>query len=138
LHYLNVNGNRYWFDTRPNLRREMEDRRKRFREQDDLRPAIRERLSKLVVSGSFGGVHVFAGPGDVPDDWQLRLVVLPPDAGYSKTGASLAVERAAEVLKDRGGQPRVKQNRLIFVAPDQDVLPRLRDQVRTLLAWQST
>lgn len=137
LHYLNVNGNRYWFDTRPNLRREMEDRRKRFREQDDVRPAIRERLSKLFVSGSFGGVHVFAGPGDVPDDWQLRLVLLPPDAGHSKTGASLAIERAAEVLRDRGGQPRVKQNRLIFLVPDQDVLPRLRDQVRTLLAWQS-
>ena len=137
LHYLNVNGNRFWFDTRPNLRREMEDRRKRFREQDDVQPAIRERLSKLFASGSFGGVHVFARPGDVPDDWHLRLVVLPTDAGHSKAGASLAIERASEILEDRGGQPRVKRNRLVFLAADQDVLSRLRDQVRTLLAWQS-
>jgi predicted AAA+ superfamily ATPase len=137
LHYLNVNGNRYWFDTRPNLRREMEDRRKRFQERDDVQPAIRERLSKMFAGGSFGGIHVFPRPGDVPDDWYLRLAVLPTDAGYSKTGASVAIERATEILQDRGGQPRVKQNRLIFLAPDQDVLQRLRDQVRTLLAWQS-
>ena len=28
----------------------------------------------------FGGTHVFTASSDIPDDWQLRLVVLPPDA----------------------------------------------------------
>ena len=62
---------------------------------------------------------------------------MPPDAAYSKTGQSLATERAAGILKTRGEQPRQKQNRLIFVAADYDTVSRLKDQVRSTLAWQS-
>ena len=32
LHYLNSANNRFWFDTRPNLRREMEERKRRFQD----------------------------------------------------------------------------------------------------------
>lgn len=85
----------------------------------------------------FGGIHVFTASGDVPDDWQLRLVVLPPDAAFSRSGQSLAIERATEILKARGDQPRFKQNRLIFLAADYDSVSRLKDQVRSTLAWQS-
>ena len=80
---------------------------------------------------------VFTGSGDVPDDWALRLVVLPPDAAFSKSGQSLAIERAREVLKKRGDQPLFKQNRLIFVAADYDSVSRLKDHVRSHLAWRS-
>lgn len=137
LHYLNSANNRFWFDTRANLRREMEERKRRFQDKEDVLPTIRERVSRVLASGSFGGTHVFTSSGDVPDDWQLRLVVLPPDAPYSKTGANPAIERATETLKSRGDQPRQRQNRLIFLAADPDVVTRLRDQVRAMLAWQS-
>ena len=137
LHYLNHANDRYWFDTRPNLRREMEERKKRFQEKEDVVPAVRERLQKQVAAGAFGGVHVFTQSADVPDDWQLRLVLLPPDAPYSKSGIGSAVERAAEILTTRGTQPRAKQNRLIFLAADSDAVGRLRDQVRSMLAWAS-
>lgn len=46
LHYLNSSGDkandatRYWFDTRANLRREMEDRKRRFDDATDVRGAI--------------------------------------------------------------------------------------------------
>jgi predicted AAA+ superfamily ATPase len=137
LHYLNSANNRFWFDTRPNLRREMEERKRRFQDKEDVFPAIRERVQKSLATGLFGGVHVFTASGDVPDDWQLRLVVLPPDAAFSRTGQSLATERAKEILKARGEQPRQKQNRLIFLAADYDSVSRLKDQVRSMLAWQS-
>ena len=137
LHYLNSANNRFWFDTRPNLRREMEERKRRFQDKEDVFPAIRERVQKSMATGLFGGVHVFTASGDVPDDWQLRLVVLPPDAAFSRTGQSLATERAKEILKARGEQPRQKQNRLIFLAADYDSVSRLKDQVRSMLAWQS-
>ena len=78
-------------------------------------------------SGVFGGTHVFTDSGDVPDDWALRLVVLPPDAAFSKSGQSLAIDRAAEILKKRGDQPRFRQNRLIFLAADYDSVSRLKD-----------
>lgn len=137
LHYLNSGNNHFWFDTRPNLRREMEDRKRRFQDKEDVFPAIQDRIRKSIASGLFGGVHVFTGSGDVPDDWFLRLVVLAPDAAFSRSGTNLAVDRANEILKNRGDAPRQKQNRLIFMAADHDNVARLRDQVRSMLAWQS-
>ena len=38
LQYLNSANNRFWFDTRPNLRREMEDRKRRFHDKEDVFP----------------------------------------------------------------------------------------------------
>jgi predicted AAA+ superfamily ATPase len=137
LHYLNNGNNRYWFDTRPNLRREMEDRKRRFQDKEDVFPAIRTRLQQSFASGIFGGIHVFTSSGDVPDDWFLRLIVLPPDVAYSKTMANNAIAQATEILKNRGDQPRQRQNRLIFLAADLDSVSRLKDQVRSMLAWQS-
>ena len=137
LHYLNSGNNRFWFDTRPNLRREMEERKRRFQDKEDVFPAIRERLQRSFASGVFGGTHIFTASGDVPDDWQLRLVVLPPDAAFSRSGQSMAIARATEILKHRGEQPRFKQNRLIFLAADFDSVSRLKDQVRSTLAWLS-
>jgi uncharacterized protein len=63
LHYLNSANNRFWFDTRPNLRREMEERKRRFQDKDDVVPAIRERLQKSFATGVFGGIHVFTPSG---------------------------------------------------------------------------
>lgn len=137
LHYLNSGNNRFWFDTRPNLRREMEERKRRFQDKEDVFPFIRDRVQRTFASSVFGGIHIFTNSSDVPDDWQLRLVVLPPDAAFSRSGQSLAIEHATEILKNRGEQPRFKQNRLIFLAADYDSVSRLKDQVRSTLAWQS-
>jgi predicted AAA+ superfamily ATPase len=137
LHYLNHANNHFWLDTRPNLRREMEERKRRFQDKEDVFPTVRERVQRGFASGVFGGVHVFTDSGDVPDDWALRLVVLPPDAAFSKSGQSLAIDRATEILKKRGDQPRFKQNRLIFLAADYDSVSRLKDHVRSYLAWRS-
>jgi predicted AAA+ superfamily ATPase len=137
LHYLNSGNNRFWFDTRPNLRREMEERKRRFQDKEEVFPFIRDRMHKTFASGVFGGIHIFTASSDVPDDWHLRLVILPPDAAFSRSGQSLAIDRANEILKKRGDQPRFKQNRLIFLAADYDTISRLKDQVRSTLAWQS-
>ncbi|TCS97624.1 hypothetical protein EDC36_10830 [Tepidimonas ignava] len=137
LHYLNHANNRFWLDTRPNLRREMEERKRRFQDKEDVFPAIRERVQRGLASGVFGGIHVFTDSGDVPDDWALRLVVLPPDAAFTRSGQSVGLERATEILKKRGDAPRFKQNRLIFLAADYDSVSRLKDHVRSYLAWRS-
>lgn len=135
LQYLNSASNRYWFDTRPNLRREMEDRKRRFDMREDVYPFIKDKLR--FASGVFGGIHVFTPSADVPDDWQLRLVVLPPEATFSRSAQAPATEAALSILRSRGDQPRQRQNRLIFLAPDADSISRLKDQVSSALAWQS-
>jgi predicted AAA+ superfamily ATPase len=137
LHYLNTSNKRYWFDTRPNLRREMEERKRRYQDKEEVFPAIRERLQKIVSGGGFESVHVFTMSADISDDYSLRLVILPPDASYSKSIPKPAVDAATEILQNRGAQPRQKQNRLIFLVADLDSITRMKDQVRSVLAWQS-
>lgn len=137
LHYLNQGNNRYWLDTRPNLRREMEERKRRFDDRGDVHPAISEGVRTALKNGVFTGVHIFTNSSDVPDDQALRLVVLPPDASYSKGGHGGAREAVRKILEERGNQPRLRRNRLIFVAPDYDTVGRLNDAVRSMLAWDS-
>lgn len=136
LAYLNTGNNRFWFDTRPNLRREMEDRKRRF-QLDAVTNEIKERVTQIFARGQFGGIHVFVPGADIPDDFQLRLVVLPPSVGYSKSSPNQAFDAAANILTKRGEQSRQKQNRLVFLAADSDTVDRLRDQIRSVLAWGS-
>lgn len=140
LHYLYGEQDSYWFDTRPNLRREMESRKVNLKDAEEVQPLLRERVSRIFASKSlFAGVHVFAASADVPDEFGTgpRLVVLPPSAGYRKQDSQSALAKAQEILEKRGDSPRLKRNRVLFLAPDADAVSRLKDQARTYLAWVS-
>lgn len=140
LHYLYSDKDRYWLDTKPNLRREMESRKQNISERDELLPLLKTRVSQVFGRNhQFGGVHVFTPSVDVPDDYGTgpRLVVLPTNAAYSRSETNQAFPAAEEILRNRGDQPRQKQNRLIFLAPDYDVVSRLKEQARIFLAWKS-
>jgi hypothetical protein len=59
LHYLYADQDRFWLDTKPNLRREMESRKQNLSEQNDVQPEIKIRLQRLFNKNSaFGGIHV--------------------------------------------------------------------------------
>jgi predicted AAA+ superfamily ATPase len=144
LHYLNSSGDktnettRFWFDTRANLRREMEDRKRRFDENSDVRGRIAEALKKMVGNAPFfDGVHYFTPNADVPDDSYLRLVILSPDHWYSRDEDRNAAPVVLEYVRNNGSKPRYRGNRLIFLAPDMAILNRLKDVARTALAWKS-
>ena len=140
LHYLYSEQDRYWFDTKPNLRREMESRKRGFSKTEHVFPAIHRQLTEeFSYQRAFGGVHIFVPSSDLPDEIGKgpRLVVLHPDHPYSRSGAEQTLATAQELLQKRGDQPRHFQNRLIFLAADEDVVTRLIDQARTVLAWQS-
>lgn len=140
LHYLYSDNDRFWLDTKPNLRREMESRKQNINERDELLPLLKTRVSQVFGRNhQFGGVHVFTPSVDVPDDYGTgpRLVVLPTNTAYSRSDTNQAFIAAEEILRNRGDQPRQKQNRLIFLAPDYDVVGRLKEQARIFLAWKS-
>lgn len=144
LHYLNASGDksqdatRFWFDTRANLRREMEDRKRRFDSKTEVRGRIAEAVKKAVGSVSFfDGIHVFTPHADVPDDSALRLVVLPPEAWYLKEETQLAFDAVLDFIAKNGAKPRYRANRLIFLAADHGALSRLTDVARVVLAWAS-
>ncbi len=138
LHYLYSDNGRYWLDTRPNLRREMEARKQNIDTMaltDELKRRVGSVFGKISV---FAGVHVFTSSADVPDDYGPgpRLVVLPPSTSFSKVDRSNAIAAAEKILLSRGENPRQKRNRLIFVAADTDTVSRLNDAGRTSLAWR--
>lgn len=136
LTFLNKANNRWWLDVRANLRREMEDRKRRFTDGEVI-DAIRDALQRVMGPISLEGLHYFTPAGDVPDDWSLRLAVLSPNTSWTRSGPNPAREAAAAILRERGGQPRQKQNRLLFLAADSDQIMHLKETVRAQLAWQS-
>lgn len=138
LHYLYSEQDRFWFDTKPNLRREMESRKQNINERDELIPLIKNQVSQVFGRNhKFAGVHIFTPSVDVPDEYGMRLVVLGTEAAFSRAENNQAYVVAEEILRKRGEQPRQKQNRLIFLAPDYDVVSRLKEQGRIFLAWKS-
>lgn len=144
LHYLSSSGDkaqdatRFWFDTRANLRREMEDRKKRFEDRNEVRGKLGEVLKKLSNGATFfDGVHIFTPHADVPDDSSLRLIFLSPEQFYSREETRMAFDAVLDYVKNNGTKPRYRGNRLLFLAPDHGSLTRLRDCIRTALAWNS-
>jgi predicted AAA+ superfamily ATPase len=144
LHYLNSSGDktldntRFWFDTRANLRREMEDRKRRFDNKNEVKAKIADVMKKLASGITFmDGIHIFTPHSDVPDDSGLRLIVLPVENAYAKEETRMAFDAVLEYVRSNGSKPRYRGNRLIFLAPDHGAVGRLHDCVRTALAWGS-
>lgn len=144
LHYLNSSGDktqdttRFWFDTRANLRREMEQRKQRFDPTTDVRSKMSDVLKKLSGGATFfDGVHIFTPHADVPDDRALRLVFLAPEHWYSREETRLSFDPVLDYVRKNGTKPRYRGNRLIFLAPDYGALTRFRDCILVALAWGS-
>jgi predicted AAA+ superfamily ATPase len=144
LHYMSASGDksqdatRYWFDTKANLRREMEERKKRFEDKNEVRGRMAEVVKKLASGATFfEGVHVFTPHSDVPDDGALRLVMLAAEQFYSKEETRFGTEAVLDYVRNNGAKPRYRGNRLLFLAPDHGALARLRDCIRVALAWHS-
>ena len=140
LTYLYRKDRRYWYDTRPNLRRTVEERALQFpTEEVDTEIERRVRETARRGRGDFRGVHVCpAESADVPDEQRTRLVVLRPNATY-KRGAndSAALGATADILENRGTAPRQHRNTLVFLAADDEAMEGLAQEVRRFLAWQS-
>lgn len=140
LHYLFTDNDRYRFDTRPNLRREMESRKGRVEELQLNNSLRRSAVSEIGQSPLFAGVHVFTPSGDIPDDIGNgpRLVVLPPDlnCAYAASNKKAAFDTASAILEKRGEQPRMHRNRLFFLAADLTNQVRMIDQCKIYLAWE--
>lgn len=118
----------------------MESRKININDREEVQPLLKDRVTRIFGRNhSFSGIHVFTSSVDVPDEYGTgpRLVVLSPSATYGRGDTNMAYSAAEDILRNRGDQPRQKQNRLIFFAPDHDVVARLKDQARTYLAWKS-
>nr|MCR5825960.1 DUF499 domain-containing protein [Oscillospiraceae bacterium] len=136
--YSSPNGDRFWYDTRPTLRKTAEDRASQVSDAD-VELEIEARVKKLRKENPFAGVHACpASSLDVPDDQAVRLVLLRSADTYNrKEERSRAILAVEDILNNRGTSPRVFRNMLAFVAPDRDNRESLRAEVRRFIAWKS-
>jgi len=139
LTYLYSSSDRFWYDTRPTLRKTANDRATQLSESD-VEYEIETRLRGLCSEKPFSGIHICpSSPLDVPDEQTARLVVMRPRDEFKATkpdnnGAMIAV---TNILNNRGNTPRIYRNMLIFVAPDHELIANLKQTVRQYLAWKS-
>lgn len=136
--YSNTANNRFWYDTRPTLRKTADDRATQ-QNASDVEYEIETRLRKLRREQPFAGLHICPGTSlDVPDDQLARLVILRPGQVFDpREPDSPGRISAIDILNNRGNSPRIYRNMLAFVVSDKGMLPSLEESVRHYLAWQS-
>lgn len=136
--YTSPSADRFWYDTRPTLRKTVEDRATQIA-ASDVEYEIERRLKKVKREKPFSGIHVCPDSSlDVPDEQAVRLVVLGPKEGFASSAQDCAAMRAVcETLENRGTSPRAWRNMLVFLAPEQSSLALLEQEVRRYLAWTS-
>ena len=136
--YNNPSGNRFWYDTKPTLRKTAEDRASQIGSAD-VELEIESRLKKLRKESPFAGLHACpVSSNDVPDDQAIRLVILRPGDTYrGGNDKSHAMKTVEEILNNRGTSPRIYRNMLAFVAPDYDTIGALQQEVKRFMAWTS-
>jgi predicted AAA+ superfamily ATPase len=137
--HLYLDGTRYWFSTQPSVTRLAQDRAEQ-QNPDDVREEIIRRVKAAASSrGDFAKVHPCpSDSGDVPDERDARLVILPPEFVHNaRHQTSDAILKGKEMLNQRGNSVRQYRNTLVFLAPDKARLAELENAVRQHLAWQS-
>lgn len=136
--YTNPPGDRFWYDTRPTLRKTVEDRATQIA-ASDVEYEIETRLRAVRREPPFGGIHVCPSSSlDVPDEQTVRLVILRPTDTYRASNQNnSAMTAVIDILNNRGTTPRIYRNMVAFVAPEQDLMLSLQQTVRRFLAWKS-
>lgn len=138
--YNNQNSTRFWYDTKPTLRKTSEDRASQVSDADVVME-VESRLRKLRRENPFSGLHICpATSNDIPDEQTARLVILRPEDTFRRANgkdSGRALTTVVDYLNTRGTSPRVYRNMLAFVAPDQDKLRDLQTEVKRYIAWKS-
>ena len=136
LVHLYGENRRFWYDTRANLRRTVEDRASRYTLQE-IADEVHRRLGTRE-RGQFSRVQVCPSNDDVLDEQEIKLIVLPMNIHHkSSSKNSAGIKHAKEILDKKGNGSRQYKNMLIFVCADEDLSKDLENTTRQYLAWKS-
>lgn len=138
--YVYVQNNHYWYSDKNNVTRTAEERASHIK-AEKIDEEILNRFSQILMTakGQFTRVHFMPETsGDVPDDMEMKLVVLGDKHPHiPRDSNSAAYKRAKEILTTKGTSQRLYRNTLIFLTPDKTRLDELKLAVRNYLAWKS-
>lgn len=136
--YSNQDYSRFWYDTRPTLRKMMLDRSTLVSDTDVILE-LESRLRRLVKTKPFQSVHICpSSSADIPDEQSLRLVILSPKYSHTqRENDSGALSWVTDALNNRGGAPRQYKNMLAFICADSSIYTTLYGTVKEYIAWQT-
>jgi len=130
---------RYWYDTRPTLKKTVAELAK-LQKSDDILFEIEKALKAVCNKKEpFDSVHIApSSSGDVPDQPSIRLVLLAPSLVHGRDkDDSPAMGAAREYLEYRGSAPRMYRNMILFLAPDESAVFQLKQDMRMLMSWRA-
>ena len=131
--------NRYWFDTRPTLKKTVSDRAG-LQTPNEIIYNLENELKQICrTKDPFEAVHISTtNTGDIPDTMGVRLVLLNPTQVYKSDNSECAALTAAkDHYENRGTSPRIYRNMIVFLAPDSAVTAQLKHDMSHLMAWRS-
>ena len=138
--FLYQDGSRVWYSTQPTVTKLADDRAETLkRNPDKIAAELDKRLrTDIRTDGGFARIHVLPkSNSDIPDDMDVRLVILGVEQAYIKEANNPAETAAKTILENRGTTPRLYRNTLVFLAPDKSRMQDLDDAISKYLAWES-
>jgi hypothetical protein len=138
--YLYVEGARYWYGTQASVARRARDLVEQYlsTRRDEVHAHIVERVASLSRDrGQFAAVHLCpAGPAEVPDTAECRLIVFGPAASHAnRDSGSQAMQTARAILEHKSSGNRQYRNMVLFLGPDHQRLAELERAAAEHLAW---
>jgi hypothetical protein len=138
--YLHADAERYRYRRTPSPVRLVTEQAQQLRERPDLLWAevvARLRTRHARPPAGFAAVRIAPDSGaDVPDTTDLTLVVVHPALSHRRgDDASAAARFAVDAVHSGVGGPRVRRNRLVFLAADAARVPELAEAAADFLAW---
>ncbi|MFW6041245.1 MAG: DUF499 domain-containing protein, partial [Thermoplasmatota archaeon] len=125
LWYLNEKDGTYFFSEVPNLRKMVRDKKELFEEEKVI-----EKLESILKNEVGDKFRTYIWPKkskDIPDNQELKLVVLHPDEDED------VIE---EWTKNRGSSFRTYKNTLIFAVPNIENYGNFREDIKEYLALE--
>ncbi|HEV2365724.1 MAG TPA: DUF499 domain-containing protein [Caulobacteraceae bacterium] len=138
--HLYASAGAYWFGPQPTLRKLAETRAKDIEDADADDAIVQVLRAEERSRGRFPLISTCREtPEDIEEGTAVALIVLDPRYPHdSRAEASLACDKAEQVLKTRsGGKLRQARNVLIFVASEAAALGEARKAAKLMLAWRS-
>jgi len=128
LFYLQTDGDRYYFTNQPNLNRILLMRMENIDEKVVLKEE-RELLQKSINSKeSKFKIYIWEENSyNIPDNEDFKLIIL-------KEGNK---ELMKEIVRNKGGTPRVNGNTIFFLYPSEHQRAILHNEIRKYLAYKS-
>ena len=142
--YINTDTNDLQFSTTPNIRNEVDQRKREIqRDRDRVEDFVKQRLQVHFAPNSANsrmGVLVFPSAGDIPDSaHQAQLAIINPRFSNQQSPTRIDDLRSLFNSSDSlaPGATRQYRNNIVILLAKSNNWPNLQDQVVTQLAAKS-